>query len=268
MIYLNNVCVVYGGNVHALKNVSLGFAKGEISVLLGTSGAGKSTLLRCLNGFVEPSAGHVTVDGIGQLKLSNIRGLRQRTGMIFQQHQLIGRLSVMRNVLIGRLGQYGTLRSMFPFSRADKLVALECIHRVGLLDKAVQRVDQLSGGQQQRVGIARAFAQRPDIVLADEPVASLDPATAESVLSLLYEMCRSDGITAVVSLHQVNLAKKYADRIIGVSGGTIVFDGSPTELDEVKLSKIYPRNFFHSFSASCQDNEENILHANDLAFAC
>jgi phosphonate transport system ATP-binding protein len=161
--------------------------------------------------------------------------------MIFQQHQLIGRLSVLRNVLTGRLGHHSTLRTFLPAPHADRLIALDCLDRVGLLDKALARVDQLSGGQQQRVGIARAIAQRPAIVLADEPVASLDPASAEQVLDLIHGICKADGITAVVSLHQIELARRFADRLVGVCAGRVVFDGRAGELRQADLDRIYRR---------------------------
>jgi phosphonate transport system ATP-binding protein len=159
--------------------------------------------------------------------------------MIFQQHYLIGRLSVLRNVLVGRLGARGTLSSMLPASRRDRHLALAAIDRVGLLDRALDRADTLSGGQQQRVGIARAMAQEPVIVLADEPVASLDPATAERVLTDLHRICREDGITAIVSLHQVEFARRFADRIIGLCRGRVVFDGAAAALTGAAIARIY-----------------------------
>jgi phosphonate transport system ATP-binding protein len=159
--------------------------------------------------------------------------------MIFQQHQLIGRLTALANVLMGRLGHHSTLRSLFPLSADEKRMALEALDRVGLLDYALRRADQLSGGQQQRVGIARALAQAPNLILADEPVASLDPATAERVLALLHGICRQDGLSAIISLHQVELARQFADRIIGINGGHVVFDGPPDRLGEDAIRRIY-----------------------------
>jgi phosphonate transport system ATP-binding protein len=159
--------------------------------------------------------------------------------MVFQQHQLIGRHSALQNVLLGRIGYYSALRSLFPLPHADRVFALECLERVGMLDKALERVDQLSGGQQQRVGIARALAQRPRLVLGDEPVASLDPANAEMVLELLRRVCKQDGITAILSLHQVDLAQAYADRIIGLAHGAVVFDGAPQHLTPAYLAQLY-----------------------------
>lgn len=240
MLEIHDLSVTYGGRIRALKRVSLTFRRGQFTVLLGPSGAGKSTLLRALNGLVAPTSGHVAAEGIGRIRDSaSLRALRRRTGMVFQQHQLIGRLTAMANVLTGRLGYHSTLRTLLPLPRADRLIALECLDRVGLLDRALTRVDQLSGGQQQRVGIGRALAQQPQIVLADEPVASLDPATAANVLTQLHGICKADGITAVVSLHQVDLARRFADRIVGVAAGEVVYDGDPGALSRPVLERIY-----------------------------
>jgi len=159
--------------------------------------------------------------------------------MIFQQHQLIGRHSAWENVLLGRLAYYSTWRSLLPLPRRDQVLALECLARVGLLSKALERVDALSGGEQQRVGIARALAQQPRLILADEPVASLDPATAQKIMDLLQDICQNDGITAIVSLHQVELALAYADRIVALAKGRIVFDGPPADLNPTRLDGIY-----------------------------
>lgn len=164
---------------------------------------------------------------------------RRQTGMIFQQHQLIGRHSALQNVLMGRLGYHSTLRSLFPLSQQEQIIGLQSLERVGLLHKAQSRIDQLSGGQQQRVGIARALAQRPLLILADEPVASLDPATADKVLVQLHQICKEDGISAVVSLHQVDLAKRYADRIVGLAHGRVVFDAAPDELTQIQEAELY-----------------------------
>jgi phosphonate transport system ATP-binding protein len=189
---------------------------------------------------VVPTGGHVTVEGIGDLGARrNLQAHRRRTGMIFQQHQLIGRCSVLSNVLMGRLGYHSSFRTLLPPARSEKTMALEAIQRVDLLDYALRRADQLSGGQQQRVGIARAMVQQPALILADEPVASLDPATADRVLSLLHGICKSDGITAIVSLHQLDFARRYSDRIIGLAQGTVVFDGPPNKLGKAEVAKIY-----------------------------
>jgi phosphonate transport system ATP-binding protein len=240
MITVEDVAVVYPGGVRALAPVSLRFAAGAFTVLLGASGAGKSTLLRTLNGLVRPTAGVVSgPEGPILRSPGALRAHRRATGMIFQQHQLIGRLSVLDNVLTGRLGFHGALRSLLPASRAERRLALAAIERVGLLDHALRRADRLSGGQQQRVGIARALVQQPRLVLADEPVASLDPATADRVLGLLHRVCKDDGLTAVVSLHQLDFARRYADRIVALAAGEVVFDGPPGSLGGPEVERIY-----------------------------
>jgi phosphonate transport system ATP-binding protein len=238
---LSDVEVTYPNGVRALSKVSLEFDAGAFCVLLGSSGAGKSTLLRCMNGLVMPNAGTIT-DHAGVSIHASRRHLcahRQKTGMIFQQHHLIGRLSALQNVLLGRLSYHHALRTLIPMPRADQIAALEALDRVGLLDRALSRADELSGGQQQRVGIARALAQKPSIILADEPVASLDPETSSKVLGDLHQICREDGITAIVSLHQVELAQRFASRIIGVSGGRVVADVEPHALGTKTIDRIY-----------------------------
>lgn len=240
MLTLEGVGVIYPGGATALHPTTLTIARGGFNVLLGPSGAGKSTLLRTMNGLVVPTSGVIRVDGIGDIGRSRaLRRHRRATGMIFQQHHLIGRVSALGNVLMGRLGYHTSLRTLLPPSRAEKYQALQALERVGLLELANRRADQLSGGQQQRVGIARALVQKPRLMLADEPVASLDPATAERALSLIQDICRSDGITAIVSLHQVDLAQRFADRIIGLTAGRIVVDGPPAAVDQAALRAIY-----------------------------
>jgi phosphonate transport system ATP-binding protein len=241
MIRMENVEMCYSGGIKALERTSVEFKPGSFTVLLGPSGAGKSTLLRCLNLLNCPTAGKIVVQGIGDLPGNKklLREHRCRTAMIFQQHQLIPRHSALRNVLIGRIGEYGTLRSLFPLPRREYEFALDCLTRVQLLDKALERADNLSGGQQQRVGIARALAQKPHLILADEPVASLDPATADIVLALIHRIIKEDRITAIVSMHQVDLALKYADRIIGLAEGRIVLDDAPQSVSRDKLQSLY-----------------------------
>lgn len=239
MMQLSDVGVVFG-ELTALHPTSIAFVRGELAILLGSSGAGKSTLLRCLNHLTPPTSGAVTVAGLGDLRTPRfLHEHRRRTGMVFQQHQLIKRYTALQNVLLGRLGYHSALRTLFPLTRHERRIALECLARVGLLHKALERVDRLSGGQQQRIGIARALAQQPQILLADEPVASLDPATAHTVLTLLQRICKEDGIAMVVSLHQVELATAYADRIVGLAAGRVVFDGAPTALGAAALETIY-----------------------------
>jgi phosphonate transport system ATP-binding protein len=240
MIEVRDVAVVYPGGVRALAPASLRFEVGAFTVLLGASGAGKSTLLRCLNGLVRPSSGRVLgVDGADLLAPRTLRAHRRATGMIFQQHQLIGRLSVLDNVLTGRLGFHGALRTLLPLPQSERRLALAAIERVGLIDMALRRADRLSGGQQQRVGIARALVQSPRLILADEPVASLDPKTAERVLGLLHRICKDDRLTAIVSLHQLDFARRFADRIVALAGGAVVFDGAPEALGPAEVERVY-----------------------------
>lgn len=241
--------VIYPNGYKALQSTTLNFAQGSFVVLLGTSGAGKSTLLRSLNGLVEPSSGQVYIEGLGDLKdPTTLKRHRRQTGMVFQQHHLIGRLSVLNNVLLGRLGYHMGWRMFTPWTRAEKEQALAVIERVGLLDRALTRADHLSGGQQQRVGMARALIQQPKILLADEPVASLDPNTAVRLLQSMHDICKSDGLTAVVSLHQVDLARQFADRIIGLKGGAVVFDDIPQMLTTERAEALY-QHVSHSHSS-------------------
>jgi phosphonate transport system ATP-binding protein len=242
-LHTRNLEVTYevgGSPIKALQRNSLTIEQGTFVVLLGASGAGKSTLLRTLNGLVRPTSGNVIAEGIGDITgHAALRRHRRQTGMVFQQHHLIGRLSVLHNVLMGRLSYHGSWATLMPWLRDEKELALAAIERVGLLDRALQRADQLSGGQQQRVGVARALVQKPRTLLADEPVASLDPATAERLLNLMHDICKTDGLTAVVSLHQVEFARRFADRIIGLKGGAIVFDGTPAELTFDQATALY-----------------------------
>jgi phosphonate transport system ATP-binding protein len=240
LLKVSGAQVIYPNGTVALRCADLSIRAGEFLVLLGPSGAGKSTLLRCLNGLVRLSAGSLKTGDLGPVESREVlRAHRKRTGMVFQQHQLIGRLSALDNVLTGRLGYHGALRTLFPLPRVDRLIALESLARVGLLQYALTRADQLSVGQQQRVGVARALAQRPRIMLADEPIASLDPAAAVQVLSLIHDVCKADGIAAVVSLHQVELARRFADRVIGIHAGSVAFEGAPAALDSSALERIY-----------------------------
>jgi len=244
MLRIEDMGVTYPGNVLALRPTTVDFNKGEFTVLLGLSGAGKSTLLRSLNHLVQPTAGKVVSAEFGDLdNHKTVRLHRSRTAMVFQHHQLIERHTALQNVLTGRLAYHSTWRSLLPMPRRDLELALHCLERVGLADKALARIDQLSGGQQQRVGIARALAQQPSMILADEPVASLDPATSEKVLGLLRDICQEDGITAVISLHQLEYAQRFADRIIGLANARIVFDAPPADLKQHHLNEIYHGNY-------------------------
>lgn len=240
VLRLENVGVTYPGGVVALRSANLQFREGEFTVLLGLSGAGKSTLLRTLNLLVQPTTGQVISPRLGPLSSGKaLRQHRRQTAIVFQHHQLIERQTALANVLTGRLGYHGTFRSFLPLPKADQELAYHCLDRVGLAGKAMTRVDQLSGGQKQRVGIARALAQQPTIMLADEPVASLDPATSEKVLALLQDICAQDSITAIVSLHQLEYARQFADRIIGLANTRVVFDGAAQGLTAALLNEIY-----------------------------
>lgn len=241
MLSVTDLSVTYENGYHALKPLSIDFKQGELTVLLGASGAGKSTLLRCLNGLVKPSAGLVSTERHSDIlhNAESLREHRKHTGMVFQHHQLIPRRTALQNVLMGRLSFHSAWRTLFPLPADDVHLALACLERVGLLSFANSRVDKLSGGQQQRVGIARALAAQPEVLLADEPVASLDPASADSVMDLIKNVCRQDGLATVVSLHQLALAHRIADRIIGIRNGKIVFDGEPRSLNEQAICAIY-----------------------------
>lgn len=241
MIEVRGVSKAYGA-VAALRDVSLSVPAGELCVVLGPSGAGKSTLLRCINRLVEPDTGEIRVDGravSGERRA--LREMRRHLGMIFQGHNLVPRLSVMKNVLTGRLGAMPRIASLLQrFSEADIETALACLRRVELEHKAWERTDRLSGGQQQRVGIARALAQEPRAILADEPVSSLDPKTSRIVLGDLRRVAKELGIAVLCNLHQVEYAVEFADRIVGIAAGRVVFDDAPTRLDRYALREIYP----------------------------
>ena len=238
-----NLTKVYErGQVVALRNVSFAVEKGEFLVIIGLSGSGKSTLLRCINRLIEPSEGHIFLEGLDLTELSTtrMRRVRRKIGMIFQHFNLIKRSTVLINVLSGRLGYTPVWRSLLGlFSRSDKELAFRNLERVGLADKAYARADELSGGQQQRVGIARALMQNPDLLLTDEPVSALDPATSHSVMQYLEQMNREDGVTVLASLHFLSLARRYGTRIIALKDGELMFDGAPAEIDEAKFKEIY-----------------------------
>lgn len=232
----------YSNGYLALNGISTEVESGSFTVIMGPSGAGKSTLLRLINGLETPSKGSVSVDGMS-VTASSLRQIRGNVGMVFQHFNLVDRLSVMTNVLVGRLRFRSWMSSLlFLFRREDIEIAHRALNRVGLVDKCWDRADRLSGGQQQRVGIARALAQGPKVILADEPVASLDPVSSEEIMQLLHQICRRDGITLLVNLHQVELARRFADRIIGLNEGRVVFDGTPDQLDRTALASIYQRN--------------------------
>jgi phosphonate transport system ATP-binding protein len=231
-LIVNDLSKQYG-DVTALDGVSFEI-EDEFAVLLGESGAGKSTLLRCVNGLTEPTSGTIALDG------EEITGSRTDVGMIFQQHNLVDGVTAYLNALTGSLSRVSMLRSWFQWqSREDKLRALEALETVGLLDESHQRVSQMSGGQQQRVGIARALVQDPRLLLADEPVASLDPSSAETVMGYLRKAAEEHDVTALVSLHQVNIAAHFGDRFIGLRDGQKLFDVGREELTPRLIDDLY-----------------------------
>jgi len=226
----------------ALRGVSLTVGNDEVVFVIGPSGAGKSTLIRCINRLVEPDAGSITLDGleITTLPAADLRRARRQMGMIFQEFNLVERLTVMENVLSGRLGYVGlwqAWRRRFP--PADVAMAFATLRRVGLDGMENKRADALSGGQRQRVGIARALVQRPKILLVDEPTSSLDPKTSEAVMALITELADEERIPALINIHDVPLARRFARRIIGLSAGRVVFEGPPAALDRAALGVIY-----------------------------
>lgn len=240
MIQVHQLTKHYGDNP-VLRGIDLRIGAGEFVVVLGQSGAGKSTLLRCMNRLARADSGTLQVAGIDAMQGRDERALRRQVAMIFQHHNVVPRLSVLKNVLTGRLGSVSTLMSLLQlFSRSDVELATECLRRVELAHKAGARTDSLSGGQMQRVGIARALAQQPRVILADEPVASLDPNTARLVMQYLRDASRDLGITVVCNLHQVDLAREFGDRIVGLAHGRLVYDGDADGLDEAALQRIYP----------------------------
>jgi phosphonate transport system ATP-binding protein len=245
MIRFEQASVTYPGDVHALKNVDLQIDDGEFLVIVGLSGAGKSTLVRAINGLVPLNSGRLQVNGreVTTLTRGQLRDLRSEIGMIFQGFNLVDRTTVLNNVLMGRLHRvptWRTLLSMYPAS--DIEIAARALDRVEIIEKAYVRATDLSGGQRQRVGIARALAQEPAIVLADEPVASLDPPTSHIVMRYLQQIGRELGITTIVNLHFLDLATAYADRIVGLRAGEIVFDGPGADCDERVFEEIYGRS--------------------------
>ena len=239
MLEISHLGMTFDDGTVALEDVSLEVGQGEFVVVLGPSGSGKTTLLRSINGLVTPTTGEVALNG-QRVCTENLREIRKHVGMIFQNFNLVGNLSTINNVLTGLLDLNGTPASLlYLFKKEHKLRALECLDRVGILAKAHARADRLSGGQQQRVGIARAIVKKPILLLADEPVASVDPLIAFNILSLLKDINVSHGITVICNLHQVDFALRFADRIVGLAGGRIVMDRPTAEVDEAYIQNIY-----------------------------
>ena len=242
MIRVRGLRQEYAGGTLALGGIDLDVAAGEFVALIGPSGAGKSTLLRCLNGLVRPTAGAVEGDGrsVTSASADELRRIRARVGFVFQQFNLLRRLSVRDNVLIGRLGHVGVGRSLVgAFPAADVARAESTLARVGLGGLGARRADTLSGGQQQRVAIARALVQAPRVLLADEPMASLEPALSHTVMEILQRINREDGITVVTSLHVLEIARQYARRVVGLSGGRVVYDGPTDGLTAAAAAAIF-----------------------------
>lgn len=242
MLELREVSKTYPNGTHGLRGIDLTFGRGEFVVIVGLSGAGKSTLLRSINRLVEISAGEIAFEGrsITKAKGAALRRIRRDIGMIFQSFNLVKRSTVIRNVLAGRVGYHGTLRTVLGlFPKADIDLAFESLKRVGIAEKAYIRADQLSGGQQQRVAIARVLAQEAKVILADEPVASLDPLTTRQVMNDLKRINQELGITTIVNLHDIELARQYATRIIGLHAGQVVFDGPVSEATNERFAEIY-----------------------------
>ena len=226
----------------ALVSVDLSVPRGQVMALIGPSGAGKSTLIRCVNRLVEPTSGTVLLDGVEltRLGINQLRRERRRMGMIFQEYALVERLTVMENVLSGRLGYVGFWASWFRrFPRKDIEEAFRLLDRVGLAHMADKRADALSGGQRQRVGIVRALMQDPQLLLVDEPTASLDPKTSRQIMRLIVELCNERGLAAIINIHDVALAQQFAERIVGLRAGRIVFDGVADALGAEQLTAIY-----------------------------
>ena len=244
MIKFDKVNKVYPNGLHALKNVSLEINQGEFVAIIGLSGAGKSTLLRTINRMHDISEGSLIVNGqeIKNLKGKDLRTFRRKVGMVFQSFNLVTRTTVINNVSTSRVPDMPLWKSIIGlYSKEDKIIALEALDKVGILDKAYVRADQLSGGQQQRVALARTLAQKPEIILADEPVAALDPITATQVMDDFKKINKELNMSVLINIHHVDLALKYADRVIGIKAGEIVYDGAAKDVTNEVLKQIYGR---------------------------
>jgi phosphonate transport system ATP-binding protein len=242
LLSVENLTKTYDNKVLALDNVSFQVPDKQFLVVIGLSGSGKSTLLRCINRLVQPTSGRIVWNGVDVTAASqeDLRQIRRRIGMIFQQFNLVTRSSVLTNVLSGRLGYVNPAWSLVNrFPKEDVRRAIQKLDRVGIADKAHNRADELSGGQQQRVGIARALMQEPELMLADEPVASLDPVLAHTIMQYLEQINKEDGVTVICSLHFLDLVQRYADRVVALKDGKLVFEGMPHEIDDERFKAIY-----------------------------
>lgn len=246
MIVFDHVSKTYPNGYQALKDINLTIEQGEFVAIIGLSGAGKSTLIRTINRMHDITDGTLTVDGVNvmELKGARLRQFRRNIGMIFQSFNLVTRTTVIKNVLTSRVPELPFWRALLgAYPKKDKLEALEALDKVGILDKAFVRADQLSGGQQQRVALARTLAQNPKIILADEPVASLDPVTAKQVMDDFRRINREMNISVLINIHHVDLALQYADRVIGIKAGEVVYDGPASEVNEAVLAEVYGGQF-------------------------
>ena len=246
MIVFDHVSKTYPNGYQALKDINLTIEQGEFVAIIGLSGAGKSTLIRTINRMHDITDGTLTVDGVNvmELKGARLRQFRRNIGMIFQSFNLVTRTTVIKNVLTSRVPELPFWRALLgAYPKKDKLEALEALDKVAILDKAFVRADQLSGGQQQRVALARTLAQNPKIILADEPVASLDPVTAKQVMDDFRRINREMNISVLINIHHVDLALQYADRVIGIKAGEVVYDGPASEVNEAVLAEVYGGQF-------------------------
>ncbi len=244
MLKVEHLTKVYEGGTLALEDVSFEVKEGEFLAVIGLSGSGKSTLLRCINRLIEPTEGRILWNGVDVTAASqeDLRRIRRRIGMVFQHFNLVSRSKVTTNVLSGRLGYTNPAYSLINrFAKDDHARAQAQLQRVGLTDRDEHRADALSGGQQQRVGIARAMIQEPEMILADEPVASLDPVLAHSIMQYLEQINQKDGVTVLCSLHFLDLVEKYSQRVIALNDGRLVFEGTAAELDDERFKDIYGR---------------------------
>jgi phosphonate transport system ATP-binding protein len=264
MLQIKSLTKRYRTGDLALKGIDLDVPDGQVMALIGPSGAGKSTVIRCINRLVEPTAGTITLNGteIVALRSGDLRRMRRRMGMIFQEYALVERLSVMENVLSGRLGYVGFWQSWarkFPQSDIDE--AFRLLQRVGLDYMADKRADELSGGQRQRVGICRALIQNPELLLVDEPTASLDPKTSRQIMRLIKELCAERKLSAIINIHDVMLAQMFAERIVGLKLGEIVYDGPPDKLTPAVLTQIYGEE---DWSATIRKADDEASDADDI----
>ena len=261
MLKLENLTKRYNTGDLALQGIDLSIPSGQVLALIGQSGAGKSTLIRCINRLVEPTNGSAILNEVNLTKLSSraLRKSRRKMGMIFQEYALVERLTVMENVLSGRLGYVGFWKSFLRrFPKKDVNEAFRLLDRVGLLEMADKRADELSGGQRQRVGICRALIQDPDLLLVDEPTASLDPKTSRQIMRLINELCQERGLTAIINIHDVLLAQMFSQRIVGLALGNIVYDGSPEGLTPEVLTKIYGEEDWSATIEKVDDEDEEV----------